>query len=136
MEAIANRLLQRSKTVPTEKAPLFVDFLDLDIKFHAAVARYAGFEVAVCFLRKLHNLMVLAIPTTKKPDRVRDILEEHERIIEALQFRTMPDVKAAIRDNLFGFTRLWRPYDFLEKIWRTLVKSSRGRQRRAASRRW
>jgi len=134
MEGIADQIPENASEVSAEVAGLFIDFLDLDIKFHATIASSAKYEVAVCFLRKLHNLMLLAVPTTTAPQRMRDILDEHARIIKAFDFGTMASVKAAVRENVFGFCRMWKPFEFLEKA-ATKLRVNPSRRRHSIRRR-
>src|SRR5206468_11485876 len=99
-------------TTRSSAGELVVEFIEADLEFHATIARLAGVQAAVPLLRQLHSRIWIASPAIREPRRMRDILVEHRRILKALEFGTERHLKKAIFQNIHGFARIWRPYEF------------------------
>jgi DNA-binding GntR family transcriptional regulator len=63
-----------------------VSFINLDQKFHITLAAFAEYELVKEILLNLHNLShLIGLRALKKQNRMKEVLEEHLSIIEALQ---------------------------------------------------
>lgn len=63
-----------------------ISFINLDQKFHITLAEFAEYELVKEILLNLHNLThLIGLQALKKENRMKEVLEEHRAIIEALQ---------------------------------------------------
>ncbi|MET3289079.1 UNVERIFIED_CONTAM: DNA-binding GntR family transcriptional regulator [Brevibacillus sp. OAP136] len=88
---ITERQLDALKTIYHEQEEMMqnndeISFINLDQKFHITLAEYADYELVKEILLNLHNLThLIGLQALKKENRMKEVLEEHLSIIEALQ---------------------------------------------------
>ncbi|MGO0061251.1 GntR family transcriptional regulator [Brevibacillus fluminis] len=88
---ITERQLDVLKTIYREQEEMMqnndeISFINLDQKFHITLAEFADYELVKEILLNLHNLThLIGLQALKKENRMKEVLEEHRAIIEALQ---------------------------------------------------
>lgn len=82
-------------------------FLDLDDEFHLAIARGAGMPTLERFLEQLRAFVrLIGRDALRSPNRLDDVLVEHEAILEALEARDAAAATKAIHQHLEATARL------------------------------
>ncbi|RNB84632.1 GntR family transcriptional regulator [Brevibacillus fluminis] len=88
---ITERQLNVLKTIYHEQEEMMqnndeISFINLDQKFHITLAVFADYELVKEILLNLHNLThLIGLQALKKENRMKEVLDEHLSIIEALQ---------------------------------------------------
>lgn len=77
------------------------DFVDLDDRFHLGIAEGARLPLVERFLSQIRAIIrVMGLRAIASAGRVDQVLEEHERIVEALESRDVEAALAAIEVHL------------------------------------
>ncbi|WCB92265.1 HTH-type transcriptional repressor RspR [Baekduia alba] len=81
-------------------------FLELDDEFHLAIAHAAGTPTLERFLGQLRAFMrLIGRDALREPDRVAQVLVEHESILDALEARDEVAALRAMHDHLEATAR-------------------------------
>lgn len=81
-------------------------FLELDDEFHLAIARAAGMPTLERFLEQLRAFVrLIGRDAMRRPNRLDDVLVEHEAILEALEARDEAAAQQAIQSHLEATAR-------------------------------
>lgn len=76
-------------------------FLKADRAFHIELARLAGNRRMTAVLNNLRDLIsLLGLEALSKPERMREVLEEHERIFQAVEKGEFEAARAAMIEHL------------------------------------
>jgi DNA-binding GntR family transcriptional regulator len=76
-------------------------FLDLDEDFHLEIAAGARMPILYAFLRQLRGFVRVARFGVSRPPRVlAEVVDEHERIVDALEARNAAAAVRALTDHL------------------------------------
>jgi DNA-binding FadR family transcriptional regulator len=77
------------------------EFLDLDEQFHLRIAEGAQLPILRAFLGQLGGFVRVATLGAKRPpEALEQIVDEHERIVEAVEARDADTAVAALEDHL------------------------------------
>jgi GntR family transcriptional regulator, rspAB operon transcriptional repressor len=81
-------------------------FLDLDDEFHLAIARAAGMPTLERFLGQIRAFVrLIGRDALRQPDRLDDVLAEHEAVLEALEARDEDRALDAMHEHLEATAR-------------------------------
>ena len=93
--------LDLMKQLRAARAGLNEEFLDLDERFHLRIADGAQLPILRAFLGQLGGFVRVATLGAKRPPEVlRQIVGEHERIVDAIEARDAVAAVAALEDHL------------------------------------
>jgi DNA-binding GntR family transcriptional regulator len=93
--------LDLMKQLRAARAGLNEEFLDLDERFHLRIADGAQLPILRAFLGQLGGFVRVATLGAKRPPEVlRQIVGEHERIVDAIEARDAGAAVAALEDHL------------------------------------
>jgi GntR family transcriptional regulator, rspAB operon transcriptional repressor len=93
--------LDLMKQLRAARAGLNEEFLDLDERFHLRIADGAQFPILRAFLGQLGGFVRVATLGAKRPPEVlKQIVGEHERIVDAIEARDADAAVAALEDHL------------------------------------
>lgn len=77
------------------------DFIDHDEEFHLQIAACAGLPLLERFLRQLREFVrVSRLGSTRTPETLVQVAEEHERILDSIEARDTDAAHAALIDHL------------------------------------
>ena len=77
------------------------EFLDLDEQFHLRIADGAHLPILRAFLGQLGGFVrVATLGARRPPEALEEIVDEHERIVEAIEARDANAAVAALEDHL------------------------------------
>jgi DNA-binding GntR family transcriptional regulator len=99
----AEQLFQDTQAVGNQRSELgsYETMLELDYRFHRAIAESADNRWLVSLLdRVFDQMMLLRVQTTRRNPRVLEICGEHRRIFEAIAQRQVTPAVAAITQHL------------------------------------
>jgi GntR family transcriptional regulator, rspAB operon transcriptional repressor len=88
------------------------DFIDLDDQFHIGIAESARLPMLVRFLGQIRALSrIMGLRAVTREGRFGQVLDEHERIVAALEARDTDEALAAIDDHLANTFRILTALD-------------------------
>jgi DNA-binding GntR family transcriptional regulator len=88
------------------------DFIDLDDQFHIGIAESAGLPMLVRFLGQIRAISrIMGLRAVTREGRFAQVLEEHERIVSALESRDEGAALAAIDEHLANTSRILTALD-------------------------
>ena len=77
------------------------EFLDLDERFHLRIAEGAQLPILRAFLGQLGGFVrVATLGARRPPDALEQVVDEHERIVDAIEARDADAAVAALEDHL------------------------------------
>ena len=88
------------------------DFLVLDEEFHVRIAEKANLPLVARLLEQMRGFArIMRLGKTQPPEHLRDILDEHTRIVDAIESRDEGAARAALHDHLHHWDYLLEPSD-------------------------
>ena len=86
------------------------DFLVLDEEFHIQIAEGANLPIVAQLLEQMRGFArLMRLGRSQPPEHLQDILEEHTRIVEALEQRDVNAALRALNDHLHHWDHLLSP---------------------------
>ncbi|MEA2246725.1 MAG: GntR family transcriptional regulator, rspAB operon transcriptional repressor [Solirubrobacteraceae bacterium] len=93
------------------------DFIDLDDQFHIGIAESAGLPMLVRFLGQIRAISrIMGLRAVTREGRFGQVLDEHERIVAALEARDAGAALAAIDVHLANTSRILTALDEEEAV--------------------
>lgn len=81
------------------------DFIELDEQFHLRIAEGARLPILVGFLGQLRGFVrVFRLGTVSHPNRLSQVVTEHEQIVDAIERRDADAAEALLREHLHTST--------------------------------
>jgi DNA-binding GntR family transcriptional regulator len=88
------------------------DFLVLDEEFHVVIAEKANLPLVARLLEQMRGFArIMRLGKTQPPEHLRDILDEHTRIVDAIERRDEEAARAALHEHLHHWDYLLEPSD-------------------------
>jgi len=88
------------------------DFLVLDEEFHVRIAEKANLPLVARLLEQMRGFArIMRLGKTQPPEHLRDILEEHTRIVDAIESRNERAARDALHEHLHHWDYLLEPSD-------------------------
>jgi DNA-binding GntR family transcriptional regulator len=101
------RRQRRAAEIPTTE-----EFIDLDDQFHLGIARAARLPLLMRFLGQIRAMTrLMGLRAVTREGRFAQVLEEHERILTALEARDADAARAALDAHLAQTSRILNALD-------------------------
>jgi|GEM_PF-2271546 len=102
-----------------------MQMIDLDIGFHAKIAQLADYQPAIPALRRWHHRILIAIPSTWRPDQISAVVAEHVTLIDAIEQGPGDRVGRAVKDHMVGGARRYFPglEQFVDRDFPTMLRA-------------
>ncbi|HVU78373.1 MAG TPA: GntR family transcriptional regulator [Gaiellaceae bacterium] len=83
------------------------EFLELDERFHITIAQAANLPIVARLLEQIRGFArLMRLGRTQPPEHLREVLAEHQRIVEAIEQRDVGRARRELHDHLHHWDHL------------------------------
>ncbi len=88
------------------------EFLELDERFHITIAQAANLPIVARILEQIRGFArLMRLGQVQPPEHLREVLAEHQRIVEAIEQRDAARARRELHDHLHHWDHLVAPTD-------------------------
>lgn len=88
------------------------EFLELDEQFHITIAQAANLPIVARLLEQIRGFArLMRLGRTQPPEHLREVLAEHQRIVDAIEQRDAVRARRELHDHLHHWDHLVAPSD-------------------------